>query len=133
MEGSKTKALSLLVAVFVAGIMLGWVTHAMSVKERLIPRQDVEALMSRFSKELDLTPDQQDSVRAILSRRQQDSRVISMETRPRYQALRDRAKAEIEMLLTPDQKTRYEALNAEMDRELELLRRARGNETQGQR
>ena len=133
MEGSKTKALSLLVAVFVAGIMLGWVTHAMSVKERLIPRQDVEALMSRFSKELDLTPDQQDSVRAILSRRQQDSRVISMETRPRYQALRDRAKVEIEMLLTPDQKTRYEALNAEMDRELELLRRARGNETQGQR
>ena len=133
MQGSKTKALSLLVAVFVAGIMLGWVAHATSVKERLIPRQDLEALMTRFSKELDLTADQQDSVRAILSRRQADTRVISLETRPRYQALRDRAKVEIQMLLTPDQKARYEALNAEMDRELERLRAARGNETQGQR
>ena len=133
MQGSKTKAMSLLVAVFVAGLLLGWVAHATSVKERLIAPQDVEALMRRFSKELDLTADQEDSVRAILSRRQQDSRVISLETRPRYQALRDRAKTEIEMLLTPDQKVRYQALNAEMDRELERLRRARGNETQGQR
>lgn len=133
MQGSKTKALSLLVAIFVAGIMLGWVAHATSVKERLIAPQDVDALMTRFSKELDLTADQQDSVRAILSRRQKDSRAISLETRPRYQALRDRAKTEIEMLLTPDQKVRYQALNAEMDRERERLRAARGNETQGQR
>ena len=133
MQGSKTKALSLLVAVFVAGLLLGWVAHAVSVKERLIARQDVEALMTRFSKELDLTADQQDSVRAILTRRQTDARAISLEARPRYQALRDRAKMDIERLLTPDQKIRYEALNAKMDEELRRLRAVRGNETQGQR
>jgi hypothetical protein len=129
LPGSKTKALTLLVAVLVAGGALGWFANEFSERGERRPRsRGVDPLVARLTKELHLTSSQEDSVRAILTRRQKDARALWQEIHPRYIGLRERAKTEIEAQLTDEQKVHYEELYQQMERE-----RARADSTRGDR
>ena len=129
LQGSKTKALTLLVAVLVAGGALGWFAHEFVEKGQHRPRsRGVDPLVARLTKELHLTSSQEDSVRAIPTRRQREARALWQELHPRYEGLRREAKIDIEAQLTAEQKVRYEGLYQEMERE-----RARADSTRGGR
>jgi Spy/CpxP family protein refolding chaperone len=81
------------------------------------PRGHVE----RLQRELDLTPDQRDSVRAILERHRPGFDSVWAESRPRYETLRDRVRSDIRAQLDPHQQRRYDDMIARLDAE----RRAR--------
>jgi protein CpxP len=74
-----------------------------------------------LTKKLNLTPDQVTQVKAIDdSTRQQmmalrnDTSTTSDEKRPKMMAIRQASDAKIRALLTPDQQTKYDAMQAEM-------------------
>ena len=133
-EASRTKALTLLLVVLLAGGVMGWVAHQLAIPSQAPPSRSVDALVARYTKELNLDTAQQDSVRSILVQRQRETRVIWQEVHPRYEVVRGRTKGEIEAQLRPDQKLLFEKLIAEEDQERTARLRDRGltDSTQGQ-
>ena len=133
MSQSKTKALTLLLVVLFAGGVMGWVAHQLATPTQDPPARSVDALMARYTRELHLDAAQQDSLHAILVRRQRETRVIWQDVHPRYEAVRGRAKTDIEALLRPDQKQRFDAMMAQEDQDRAARARDRGmTDTTGQ-
>jgi hypothetical protein len=134
MSQSKTKAVTLLLAVLLAGGVMGWVAHQLAIPSQRPPAAGVDALVTRYTRELNLDAAQQDSVRSILVRRQRETRAIWQEVHPRYEIVRGRAKSEIEAQLRPDQKQQFDALIAQEDQERAARLKERGmtDSTQGQ-
>ena len=85
------------------------------------PRRGGRAHLERLQRELDLTPDQRDSVRVILERHRPGFDSVWADSRPRYETLRDRVRSDIRTQLDPDQQRRYDDMIARLDAE----RRAR--------
>jgi hypothetical protein len=130
LQESKAKALTLLLVVFVVGGFMGWLAHELSQGSPppYSTRDGVEPLVTRYKKELHLSAAQADSVRAILTRSRRETRALWQGLRPQFMVIREQAKSEIEAQLTPDQRPRLEAFNAEMERE-----RVRADSTRVQR
>jgi len=74
-------------------------------------------------RELDLTPAQEDSVRAIFERHRPQMEALWRDMRPRFDSLRAAVEAEIAAQLMPSQRTRFEAMRKRMD---DRLRRGPG-------
>ena len=108
---STTWATLLLVATFIAGIVVGvggralWVRSAYGgAPER---GRGVEPLVAELTDELALTPVQRDSVHAILQRHFTRMAAVWDTVRPRFDALRAEMDSEVTAHLTPDQQAKY--------------------------
>ena len=117
---SKLAALALLAAVFVAGGAVGWGARE-STDHRGRGRgargggRGPDAMVNHLSRELDLTPAQRDSVRAIFARHHPEIEALWAEVRPRFDSIKARVRAEISGQLTGDQQTRYQRLLEEAE------------------
>lgn len=76
-----------------------------------------EGFVSLLTEELALTPSQQDSVRAVLTRRQGAMDDLWEEIRPRVDSVRVIIRSEIAPHLTAEQKPKFAALTARLDAE----------------
>ncbi len=68
--------------------------------------------LDTFTKELKLTPEQRQSVDAILEKQFNGFKTIWEETKPRYDAIGDSSRVAITNLLTSEQKIKYDSLIA---------------------
>jgi hypothetical protein len=64
-------------------------------------------MVSGLTKELDLSPVQQDSARAIFARHRCDLRGIWQAAHPRFDSLRVRVDSELSAVLNPDQRAKF--------------------------
>jgi Spy/CpxP family protein refolding chaperone len=131
---SKGWAIATLVAVFVAGGLVGW---GVSMRFRHHwwgagrgpgfgpPGMGEEGRGVHWflRRELDLTPAQQDSVRAIFERHRPQMEALWRDMRPRFDSLRAAVDTEISAQLTPAQRTRFDKLMKRLD---DRLRRGPG-------
>ena len=69
-----------------------------------------QAMRERFAKDLHLTPDQQARIDTIMQRRLAAFDSIQQENRPRVRALISATRAQIDSLLTPEQRERFREL-----------------------
>jgi hypothetical protein len=76
-----------------------------------------EGFVALLTEELDLTPSQQDSVRAVLAQRQPSMDALWEEIRPRVDSVRTVIRSEIAPHLTEAQKPKFAALTARLDAE----------------
>ena len=107
---SQAWALALLAAVLVAGVAAGWFGHDWTDRGARRGRRGHDAMVGRLAAELHLTPAQRDSVRAIFDRHRSEIAALWKEMHPRYDAVRARMHAEIEVQLEPEQQARYRRL-----------------------
>lgn len=119
-NGSRFRALALLVIVLLAGVAMGWFAHGKVRHARRAERHGAERLVHRMTDDLGLNAAQQDSVRVILDRRRVDIDSLWADVHPRFEAIRSLTNAQIETLLTPAQREKF--------REGELKREARRRE-----
>ena len=107
---SRLQAAGLLVAVFAAGIIAGGAAVAAASGWDRAPGAGTfpVRMIDRLSTELALSPAQQESVRVILDRHA-----------PAFDQLRSTVRAEIRILLTPEQQDRYARMLERLDRERE--------------
>jgi len=126
---SKLAAVALLAAVFIAGGLAGWGGHEVSDRDghRGGGRRGPDALVAYLSRELDLSPAQRDSVRAIFARHRPETDALWAQVRPRFDSLKTRLRAEIDAQLTADQRAKHQQL---IDRD-EHHRREREDSTKG--
>lgn len=130
---SKTWAVALLAAVFVAGGAAGWVVASRSA--RPFPRmgRGPDGMAAYLARRLDLSANQRDSVRAVIRRHHADMQAIWRAVRPQLDSLRAVVNEEIRTQLTPVQQERYTRLLAELEHQHERHRRTNSSTTkQGQ-
>lgn len=132
MDGSRWKAGVLLVLVFVAGAAVGiagdrldLIPKPIQATESADPGRDAadrplrergddedegQTTIERFADDLGLTAAQRTEIEALLDRYRASTRELWHEVRPKYRALMDSVRNEIEAVLTPEQAEQYRAL-----------------------
>lgn len=126
MTQSRWWAAVLLVATFAAGATVGAVgVSAWRGPERDRPRPEgarqgrdgnrERGFASMLARELNLTPEQKDSVKAIVKRYEPAMREVMESTRPRIDSLRARIHADIQKVLTEQQRADFQRWVARTD------------------
>lgn len=129
---SKVWAAAVVAAAFVAGIAVGGAASAaLGDRDRDRGRESNPRLsyIERLDRELRFTPEQRDSVAAILRRHDATTKEIWRESRQRFEQVRAQLRAEIMRVLNEEQRERYRALIARSD----SLRAARERGERGER
>jgi len=67
-------------------------------------------MVQYLTRELDLSPAQRDSVRAIFVRHRPETDSLWARVRPRFDSIKTRMRAEIDAQLTPVQRTKHQQL-----------------------
>ncbi|MGE0353673.1 MAG: Spy/CpxP family protein refolding chaperone [Gemmatimonadales bacterium] len=114
MKTSTWKASFLLLAVFLGGAVAGGATVALTRPDRGArirggheDRRDRDDHLKSLARDLNLTPAQEDSVRAIVDRYRASMDSIWREVGPRFGTLRDSISSDIRKQLTPEQVNAY--------------------------
>jgi Spy/CpxP family protein refolding chaperone len=117
-----------LVAVFVLGSITGAALTGL-IRSRASGERDHErAMHERFEKmrtDLNLTDQQTTAVRSILDETRNEYRALKTELRPRFEEPRQKARAKIRALLTPEQQQKFDAMVAQQDAHREGEQRER--------
>jgi hypothetical protein len=119
------KAVAWLLVVFVLGVALG-VLGSYVVTTRVFahsqpPQHDPAAsrahYIDRLNHELNLTPDEQKQIDAVLTTVQARYDAIHQSVLPQYDDARKSGREQIRQLLTPDQQTKFDDFLRRMDEE----------------
>ncbi len=121
---TNSKAIVLLVVVFLLGIALGVLgTYVASgrvwgarVQDRGAHGQPTRAV-ERLTRELNLTPDQQDKLGKILADMQARFDAIHQQMAPQFDQVRHQAREQIRAILTPEQRPKFEDFLRRIDEE----------------
>ena len=110
---SKTLAVSLLLATFVLGVAIGAVGTAAwgdraERQRRPPPSRERPSYAEILQQELTLTPEQRDSVEAILARREQVMQQLWQEIGPKFDSLRAQIRVDIGQVLDSAQSVQYQ-------------------------
>lgn len=105
MTKSRWTAAALLIAVFVLGALSGGAAAGLAERSTGEWRPRRGGMVEHLAQDLNLTTEQQDSVRAILERHKAS-----------FQVMRERIGEEIRSILTAEQLTQYEELMTKMRR-----------------
>ena len=134
MDASKgsQKAVLLVSLVFVLGIALGgvgtyMVTTRVHAARPQAPVHNPANTMAMFTRDLNLNPDQQKQIEAILSDTRAHYAALHDKLDPEYEQVRHEGRERIRQLLTPEQRPMFEDLLRRMDEE----RRRRQQAEQG--
>jgi Spy/CpxP family protein refolding chaperone len=84
-------------------------------QERHNGRRNKGNIFEEMKRDLNLTDQQAAAVRAIIDQSREEYRALRNEQRPRHDAVRQKARASIRALLTPEQQQRFDAKIAEKD------------------
>lgn len=118
---TRLKVLLVLVVVFVLGSITGAALTGLYRSRAGADRPD-KAMHDHFEKmrrDLNLTDEQTKSVSAILDETRNEYRSLRAELRPRFEEPRQKARAKIRALLTPEQQQKFDALVAQQDAQRE--------------
>lgn len=83
------------------------------------PERSAHDRFEKMSRDLSLTEDQRKQVSAILDETRNEYKSLRAELRPRFEEPRQKARAKIRALLTPEQQQKFDARVAEQDAERE--------------
>jgi Spy/CpxP family protein refolding chaperone len=119
MTSSRSKASLLLAATLLGGLLLGAGAMAAFGRPDGPPRggRRSDWYLGHLQKELDLTPVQRDSVRAVLDRYGPRMDSLMQEIRPRLDTLRGAMRTEIERFLDQRQRNEFDKMRQHYDRE----------------
>lgn len=113
MGTNRWTAALLLVLTFLLGIGVGFFARGpifFGLRGRGMEERMRGRLTHRFAEELKLTPNQQAQVDQILEKNRRTMTVLRREViRPRFEAIMDSTRMEIEAILTTEQKTQFKA------------------------
>lgn len=95
------------------------------------PERARQFVLRRLTQELDLRPEQQQQVEGILREAGQEFARLREEIGPRMRDIRGRSRDKIRAILSPDQQTKFAALEKEWDRRHEERSRPGEKESKG--
>ena len=120
-QGSR-KAYLIVFVLFILGIALGSVgTYLVTMRVQAArpagSGTNASSHMAMFTRNLNLTPDQQTQVQAILSDTRAHYAELHQKLDPEYEQVRHESREHIRQILTPEQRPKFEELLRQMDEE----------------
>ena len=118
---TRLKVWLVLVVVFALGSITGaavtglYRSRASGGRSEMSPHERFE----KMRRDLNLNDEQTKAVSAILDETRNEYRALKTELRPRFEEPRQRARARIRALLTPEQQQKFDALIAQKDAQRE--------------
>jgi hypothetical protein len=122
------------IVILLGGIVIGSagtlavVRRAVTMHHRRTPEQTAERVVDRMERELALSPEQKDVVRAVVTRRMKALREIREEVVPRVTEQLEAARGEIDAVLDPDQQRKWHAHFRRLERLMRPVRMGTGPE-----
>ena len=112
MTKSKLSAVVLLLAAFVLGALTGGAALALADRgsEAGPKRGDRTSFIERLDRDLELSPEQRQSIELILERHRPRMDSLWREVAPRFETLRAEVRSEFTALLTPEQQVKHEEM-----------------------
>lgn len=112
MSRSKTTVVAVLIVVltFLAGFAVGMFTDHLLIlwhRRHPVPPFATSAMAQRLDRHLDLSDEQRAKIEEILDRRHERMNSIWASVRPRVRAEVEQTNAEIESVLTPEQRAKF--------------------------
>ena len=117
MISSTRRAVVLLLATFVLGGAVGAAAMAYGSRTSPPPQGRAAGYLDRLTRELHLSPVQQDSVKAVLDRYTPAMDSLMSEIRPRLDTVRAAMRTEITSFLDPQQQKEYQVMQQKRDQE----------------
>jgi Spy/CpxP family protein refolding chaperone len=115
-EKTKLKATLTLVGVFVLGGLTGAALNGAYIRHvGYGPPQAHGEFLGKLQRELNLTDSQSAQIRAIIDETRIVFKDISDESRPKFDAARQKSRDRIRAVLSPDQQQRFDQLTSMMD------------------
>ena len=108
MQRSKTLALTFLLVAFLAGGSLGFAMDRVGGERLFGGGRGESSMLDRFAEDLDLTPAQRLAVDSVLDERHRRMEALFATIRPQMSAIRDSARKQIALRLTPEQRVKYD-------------------------
>jgi len=128
MSRRSIKVVLAFLVVFLAGAVAGdWMAKQRRESWR-DPQKRQQRMLETFSKKLDLTPEQRQQVAKILEDGQLRMRSLHDQVRPQFEALRTETSKQIRAVLTPEQATQFNTIEAEFATRRERYRNRWGGE-----
>jgi Spy/CpxP family protein refolding chaperone len=119
MNGTRARATVLLVAIFLLGVIVGAAGAALAgpgfLRHRGPRATGPDAYLHRLTRELKLSPSQQESVRVVLRRHQPAMDSLWRDIGPRVETLQVQVRSDIRRQLTPEQQTRFQEMMRRFD------------------
>lgn len=106
------------VLVFILGILCGSLATHLLYKYRMDSiisgrgQSREETIVNRLDRKLDLDDRQEEQVRAIVHETEEEIKALRKQLRPQTEAIIAKAQARISVLLTPEQRKKYEEMIA---------------------
>ena len=128
---TRLKMWLVLVAVFVLGSVTGVALTGLYRSRAAAgdrPETREKAMHERFEKmrtELKLTDEQTKAVQAIIDDTRNEYRALRTELRPRFEEPRQKARARIRALLTPEQQQKFDGMIAQQDAQRDEQQKSR--------
>jgi len=126
---SNRKAVLLVFVLFVLGVALGSVgtyvvtTRVQAARPQATLARNPGHTMAMFTRDLNLNPDQQNQIQAILNDTRARYAELHQKLDPEYEQVRHEGRERIRQVLTPEQRPKFEDLLRQIDED----RRKRGN------
>lgn len=109
----KTPWKEVLVALLI-GLVVGWFAAGKLQHERMVGWKHGR-MLERFSRELNLTPDQKSKVQKIMEDSRTKLEALHTEMGPKFDEIRNASKQEIRAILTPEQTAKFDTLEAKWE------------------
>jgi Spy/CpxP family protein refolding chaperone len=109
MNNQKQKIIVTCIITFIMGVVLG-VSFGRPLMRMIGPPNFEEHMVQRFSKQLNLSSDQQDKVRDLLHNQRDRMHALREEMKPRFEEIKDNTRKEIRENLTPEQQIKFDAM-----------------------
>jgi Spy/CpxP family protein refolding chaperone len=119
-QGSR-KAVLLVLVLFVLGIALGSMgtylvtTRVLAARPQATLVHNPGHTMAMYTRDLNLSPDQQSQIQAILNDTRAHYAALHEKLDPEYEQVRQQGRDRIRQLLTPEQRPKFEDLLRQMD------------------
>lgn len=121
-SSARTIAVATVIATLIVGFLIGVVADRLWLYRQgphfgsRAQRFTTDRIVKRLDGELHFTEQQRAQVTQIIQARQQRIAVIQTGVRPQIRAQIDQTNAEIEKILTPEQRTKFEAIKMRIHR-----------------
>ena len=131
---SNRKAVLLVFVLFVLGIALGSVgTYVVTLRVQAARPQATLAhnparTMAMYTRDLNLSPDQQNQIQAILNDTRSRYAELHEKLDPEYEQVRQQGRERIRQVLTPEQRPKFEDLLRQIDEDRRKRQAAEGHD-----
>ena len=129
---SKWKIVLYLAAIFAAGSVSGWVVAAKTTKERILsppgPKEISSHFCERLFSKMNLTPEQSQKIKEISDRYAKEVDAVRDEQGRRIHTAANNRNAQINAILTPDQRVQFEEIERERRETFRNRSRDRGKD-----